>query len=253
MKNTKTTIFYLLIALILNFHTVNSQNLYNNTNINSKKDIKLECFKNKVGFSAGLLGIDFIYSRTINDRLSARIDASFFNKNFSLNNKFDFGGQKGDVDLDIKNNTLNLDLEYLPFKYNKSIKFIVGLNYLYNFQLNSTTVPLDGRNYGDISITPSEIGVFKTQIKWLGLEPYIGIGYETSIYKQLSFGMELGTTFIPYNEIKFSSTGMLTPMSKLEQEEFRNWVGQFLFMPNLKVSLSYRFGDPKFILSKNNK
>lgn len=249
MRNT-TQSFFLLIIL-LTFLKFNGQN----QNIDLKSKINTDSIynKNKIGFSVGIIGTNLIYTRIINNQFSARLDASFFNKNFSFNNRFDFGGQKGDVNLNFKNNTLNFNLEYLPFRYNKSIKFIFGVNYLYNLQLNATTVPLDGRNYGDISITPSEIGVFKTQIKWLGLQPNIGIGYETSIYKQLSFGMELGTTFIPFNDIKFYSTGMLTPMSKLEQEEFRNWVDKFLFMPNLKVSIYYRFGAPKFILSKNNK
>jgi hypothetical protein len=244
MKNTKKTIFYLLIALILNFHTINAQNKIDN---NSNKDLK-----NKIGLSAGLLGIDFVYTRKINERFSARIDGNFFTKNISLSNNFDFGGQKGDVSLVLNNNTLNFDIEYLPFKNHKSIKFIAGLNYLYDFKLNSTTIPLEGRTYGDLVITPAEIGVFKTQIKWLGIEPYLGLGYETKVYKQFCFGTELGATFIPYNDIKFSSTGMLTPMSKIEQQQFSNWIGQFKFMPNLKVSLSYRFGDPKFKFSKKN-
>ena len=208
--------------------------------------------KNKISISAGLFGTGLVYTRRINDKLSARLNFNFCNVNFDFDNKFDFGGQKGDVNLDFKNNTIDLDIEYLLFKNNKSLKLIIGLDYLYKLQLKSTTIPSENRNYGAIVITPSDLGVFKTEIKWLGIRPYLGMGYETNLFKNITFGVELGAIYLPKATIKFESTGILTPMSDLEQEDFRNWINQFYLLPNLKISLAHRFDDSVFKFSKKN-
>ena len=83
--------------------------------------------KNKISISAGLFGTSLGYTRSINDKLSARLNFNFCDVNFDFDNKFDFGGQQGDINLDFKNNTINLDIEYLLFKNTKSLKLIVGL------------------------------------------------------------------------------------------------------------------------------
>jgi hypothetical protein len=208
--------------------------------------------KNKISISAGLFGTSLGYTRRINDKLSARLYFNFFNENFDFDNKFDFGGQQGEINLDFKNNTINLDIEYLLFKNTKSLKLIVGLDYLNKLQLKSTTIPSENRNYGAIVLTPSDLGIFKTKIKWLGVRPYLGMGYETNLFKNITFGVELGATYLPKPTIKFESTGILTPMSDLEQEDFRNWINQFYLLPNLKISLAHRFDDSVFKFSKKN-
>ena len=64
--------------------------------------------------------------------------------------------------------------------------------------------------------------------------------------------MELGAIYLPKANIEFESTGILTPMSDLEQEDFRNWINQFYLLPNLKISLAHRFDDSVFKFSKTN-
>ena len=241
------------ILLLLNSSVIFAQKETPSIDAISEKSGDTLSLKNKIGLSAGILGTNFAYTRKINDRLSARLDFNIYNENFTFNDKFDFGGIPGNVSLDVKNTTLNLALEYLPFKNHKSLKLIVGLNYLYNLELKSTAISIKDRNYGDIPITPQDIGVFKCQINWKGFGNYFAMGYETNLYKNISFGFELGGAYIPNPEIKFDSTKMLVRMSDIEQDDFRNWVNQFHVLPNLKVSLAYRFSDPRFKFSKKDK
>lgn len=225
-----------LFILVINFFVSNAQD--KKTEINTNKNV------NEVSVSGGLLGVNVGYTRMIDDKFAARIDANFFKQNATFQDQ-NFGGQQGDIDANFKCNTLNLAVEYLPLKRSKSFKLIGGLNYLYDFQVNSTVTPTTSKQYGDIVIDPSEQGTIRSNAKWTGIQPYVAIGYETRVYDQLFIGCELGSNYLPNPRVTYVTTGMFTEPSKDDQKQFQDWINQFVVMPNFKISLAYRFKDFK--------
>jgi hypothetical protein len=196
--------------------------------------------KNAATFYFGFPGIGLGYARQFNDHLSARIKGSIFSLSI-VRQGLDLSGRKVDVDAPFKFNTIDLLLDYNPFK-ESSFKIVAGLSYLANAKTNIVIKPAGGIKYGDIDIPQEQVGDVKAGSEWKGIAPYLALGFGRAVpTKTVGFGFEIGGHFIGKPDTYFTASQMLKPTEAEESAEFRSWMEKFTFMPSLMFHLNYKF------------
>lgn len=126
------------------------------------------------------------------------------------------------LDLDVDNRTLTVDADValgIP-----SAKFdwhpgAASFRFTFGAGLPNNTIGVKGKlkenfTYGDIIVTPDELGVFDMNIQWNSVAPYIGIGFGRNVpKKRVSFTIDMGAYHIGSPKVTLQPTGMLSPTS----------------------------------------
>lgn len=184
------------------------------------------------------LGANLIYS------LTKKIDIrGGFEK---LHFDYDFVFSEDDIDydasLDYKTGSFSLLADYYLLRF-----FYVTAG----FGINRFDPYIEGyassnMEYGDIYITPEDIGNFSISFEpGLKISPYSGLGFGRNIglNKTMAFNFELGAFYMGSPEVTIHADGLLAPTADPahgQKELFERQLESFRFYPVLKFGISVR-------------
>ena len=144
---------------------------------------------------AGLLGYGADFATRVNPHLILRAGVNFF----QLEGFEDVRKLAGrSVLIVASNNTLSFDMmgEYYPWQ-KSSFKLLFGASYIQSLTANAMIMVTDPMMFGEIELTPEQVGEMEIELAYGGMAPFLGIGFGRSIpNKRIGLGLEVGTYYI---------------------------------------------------------
>lgn len=199
-------------------------------------------FKNHfaIALNASTIGLGIEVARSLNQHLSLRLRYSSLelsnvieNENVKINNDdFKVNGGMNVAEID-------LSLQYNPFK-NSSFKLVGGLGYFTNAKVSGNGQPTKGSSYGEIIISPKDVGEINITIDYKGLAPYLGLGFGRAVPKnRVGISFEIGTFYLTNQIVELTGTNSFTSISD-SQESFKNDISGYKWYPFVNVRLAVR-------------
>ena len=195
------------------------------------------------GWSVGLKlsttgpGVEAI--KTLNKNWNARLGFSLLP--IHIQRDIDQGNISLGLDSRIRTGGINLQTD---FHLSKWYYFTGGL-WVNLVKADLDIQLIDGVEFGDISITPEQIGTFKVLARtgW-PVSPYLGVGFGNPMAaesRKFWFNVELGAWYHHKPRFNLDALGMITPTANMENEEaLKNSFKGFRFYPVISIQGTYR-------------
>lgn len=197
--------------------------------------------KNGVNISFGTSGFGFGYARKLNSKFNAIVayhtieikDKELDADKFLDNDNTNFKGSG-------KSNIIDLGAEYLPFQ-NSSFKLTFGVGFLNDVSINGLITYKESIQFGDVNVTPQDVGKVIIDSKWSGVAPFVGIGFGRTIpNNKVGFGIDLGTYFTKSPEVDLQADKLLAPTQE-ELEDLQDAFNSLTFIPRIQFKVTYKF------------
>ena len=210
----------------------------------SKEDIKANPYlghkgRSAIAFNFSSIGIGFEYSRNLNHQhLNGRLRLNTFRLS-NFRRAMNIGGASTQIVADV--NVFNTDLliEYLPFS-KSSFKIVGGLSLILKGEGKVKVAYGESIKYGDLTITPEEIGDLIIGVDYGEVAPYIGMGFGRGIPKtNVGFGFELGTYYTGSPKVTLKATEMLSDTAK-EEAQLQSNLSDYKWFPFINLRLSFK-------------
>jgi hypothetical protein len=207
--------------------------------LNTNDSIKTSSYKNlAISIGAGTTGYSAALHYQLNNKFGLRFGYSngYYNPSYFTV----ISGNSINVTTDLNIETLNLLIDYFPFK-NKIFRITGGIAKNNNsYKINIT--PLSGQTFGYIVYPPEMIGNMKLITLTQEYNPYLGIGFgKTNPTTKLGLGLDLGLYYQGSPEFKIIANGSFEPSNKLKNIlTFENAFKDWMFFPLINLHLKYR-------------
>lgn len=193
-----------------------------------------------VALNASSLGGGIELARSINERLSLRLRFNTIDLSSIIENKkISIGGDRYSFDGGGKVTELDLSVEYNPFS-KSSFKLIGGIGYFTNASFKLKGNHVGGSSYGEIEITPEDIGEINFKVDYKGLAPYVGFGFGRAIpKKRVGLGIEVGTFYFVEQKVSVTGTNLMASV-KEQTETFKRDISDYRWYPFVNLRLAVR-------------
>ena len=189
---------------------------------------------------AGLLGYGADFATRVNPHLILRAGANFFQLE-GFEDVRELAGRS--VLIVASNNTLSFDMmgEYYPWQ-KSSFKLLFGASYIQSLTANAMIMVTDPMMFGEIELTPEQVGEMDIELAYGGMVPFLGIGFGRSIpNKRIGLGLELGSYYIGSPSVNMNASELLGPSASAEQEKSLEESFRTLsWLPAVKFRLAVR-------------
>ena len=189
---------------------------------------------------AGLLGYGADFATRVNPHLILRAGVNFFQLE-GFEDVRELAGRS--VLIVASNNTLSFDMmgEYYPWQ-KSSFKLIFGGSYIQSLTANAMIMVTDPMMFGEIELTPEQVGEIDIELAYGGMAPFLGIGFGRSIpNKRIGLGLEVGSYYIGSPSVNMNASELLEPSASAEQEKSLEESFRTLsWLPAVKFRLAVR-------------
>ncbi|CAI8267260.1 MAG: Uncharacterised protein [Flavobacteriia bacterium] len=189
---------------------------------------------------AGLLGYGADFATRVNPHLILRAGVNFFQLE-GFEDVRELAGRS--VLIVASNNTLSFDMmgEYYPWQ-KSSFKLIFGGSYIQSLTANAMIMVTDPMMFGEIELTPEQVGEMDIELAYGGMAPFLGIGFGRSIpNKRIGLGLEVGSYYIGSPSVNMNASELLEPSASAEQEKSLEESFRTLsWLPAVKFRLAVR-------------
>jgi hypothetical protein len=189
---------------------------------------------------AGLLGYGADFATRVNPHLILRAGVNFFQLE-GFEDVRELAGRS--VLIVASNNTLSFDMmgEYYPWQ-KSSFKLLFGASYIQSLTANAMIMVTDPMMFGEIELTPEQVGEMEIELAYGGMAPFLGIGFGRSIpNKRIGLGLEVGTYYIGSPSVNMNASELLEPSASAEQEKsFEESFRTLSWLPAVKFRLAVR-------------
>jgi hypothetical protein len=149
------------------------------------------------------------------------------------------------VQLDADYAKLHLIADWEPFQERTDIisklNISGGLAYFMYAKGKATVMLKDPYQYGDIEMSPEEVGQLIVDSDWKGLAPYLGVGMNRlKTYNNLSLDAAFGMFYLPSPDVTITGSKMLQDNSH-NADQLRKNLNSYRFHPTLQFSINYTF------------
>lgn len=182
------------------------------------------------------LGADLRYA--VLPALSMRLGASFIP--VTVKNAFTFSGFESRNDVDVKFSNVHLLADFVPFANIKGFRLVGGAGYLFEANGGVNVVPTGNYNYGEIALTPAQVGKVNIDVSWQGLAPYLGIGLFKSFPKKLfNINIDLGSYYLTTPKTTIVGTGMLSGNDS-QEELINSNMSSYRWLPVAQLNFNFK-------------
>jgi len=158
----------------------------------------------------------------------------------SVNNAFDFADFNSTSKASAKFTNIHLLADYTPFTATPAFRLVAGVAYFARASGNMQVQPKDNYSYGDIVLTPEQVGYLDLDINWKGIAPYAGIGlFRVIPAHRFNVNVDLGTYYLKQPDVKIIGTGLLKGNDKQEGQLHEN-VKDYRWLPVVQLNFSYK-------------
>jgi hypothetical protein len=187
---------------------------------------------------AGTQGVGADLRYGIFKRLSARFGASFIP--VTANNVFSFPGVQSQNTVSAKFSNIHLLADFAPFKGARGLRLVAGAGYLFKANGGMTVTPTSNYNYGDIALTPAQVGNLNLDVTWKGVAPYVGIGLFRSFPSRLfNFNLDLGTYYLTSPQATVAGSGLLSG-NEANGAIITNNISDYRWLPVLQLNFNFK-------------
>lgn len=207
--------------------------------VNTNDTTKSSSYKNlAISLGAGSTGYSAAIHYQLNGKIGLRLGYSngYFNPNYFTV----ISGNSINVSSDFNIETLNLLVDYFPFK-NKIFRITGGIAKNNNSYKTNIT-PLSGQTFGYIVYPAELIGNMKLITLTEEYNPYLGIGFgKTNPTTKLGLGIDLGLYYHGSPKFKIIANGSFEPSNNANNiQTFENAFKDWLFFPLINLHIKYR-------------
>lgn len=161
-----------------------------------------------VEINVGTQGIGADYSYGILPRLAVRLGADIIP--LSAKNLFNVSGFNSTSKATAKFQNVHLLADFIPFKDYSGLRFVGGMAYFFKANGDINLQPSDEYSYGDIILTPDQVGQINMNVNWNGVAPYLGIGLARLFPSRLfNVNLDVGTYYLSRPNAIITGTGIL--------------------------------------------
>lgn len=232
-----------LLLLIVFGNSAYAQDTIQTPKAPVKNSVAIAATPSKKGFGIGLvsstngLGGHVSYSFLESGILIGRFEGNYLNYNLK-----DFGYKFGKTSMlingPLKFGSIGVYADWHPF--GNSFKLVGGFAYMLN-NISTTAYLKDSTKQGDITIAPEEVGSIIIELKPNAIAPYLGLGFGRAVPKhRVGVSFEMGVFYIGEPEVKFVTTGMLTPTGVTEEKKLREGMNELKWLPKLSLSINIK-------------
>lgn len=191
-----------------------------------------------ISFNAGTQGIGLAYGYGFSNRFLLRGGANLLPVNAS--NIFTVSGFDANSSLSAKFSSVHLWVDFTPFKKASFFRLVGGAGYFIQASGHVTMTPTDTYKYGDITLSPQEVGVINMDVKWNSFAPYAGIGLVHAFpARKFNVNLDLGTYYLSQPDAQVSGTGRLSGNSSQTAQFQRNMAG-YRWYPQFQLNFNYK-------------
>ena len=195
--------------------------------------------KNAIAVSFGSPGIGFEFARKLTNKLTARVAYHTFTFNDYKKKDVSIGNEKVTVVGDLETQVWDFGGEYMPFT-NSSFKLTFGLGILSNVSLKAKVTYQEEITFGDVIITPTNVGHVLVDSKWSGAAPYLGFGFGRAVpKKRIGLSFEMGTYFASSPKVTLDATKLLAPTID-QEEKLQSAFETLKFIPRAQIKLTIK-------------
>lgn len=193
-------------------------------------------FKNvSLGVKASTLGGGAEVAATLTNNINLRVGLNYLS--YDVDQDFD------DIELNLNGslalNSYNLLLDYHPGG-RQSAFHITGGFLLSSNQVEVTGTPLETYELGGYTFTPDDIGSLTLKLYTRKLNPYLGLGFGTSVpNRRVSLKFELGTVFHGQPKVDMNATGMIAPTAQ-QADLIAGNMAEYKYWPVMSLQLNFR-------------
>jgi hypothetical protein len=201
-----------------------------------------------LGLKAGTLGIGIEAEGNIDKTFGGRIGANYLSYEYSSKCR----DCDVDFDYDVKSATFPVFLDWHPaggsFRISGGIVFS---NSQFEGSVNYSSSDDETEKIGDNKYRKGDIGNLDATVDFSEVNPYFGVGWDTSFGESKRFGFlcDLGFIFQRSPEVKLTSNGTLSKSSDptfksdlaKEEEDIQDSLNKWKYYPLVALGVSYRF------------
>jgi hypothetical protein len=171
-------------------------------------------------------------------QLSIRAGASFIP--VTVNNVFSFPGVASQNSVSAKFSNAHLWADIVPFAGLRGLRLVGGAGYLFRANGGMVVTPTGNYNYGDIVVTPAQIGNLNLDVSWKGVAPYIGLGLFRSFPSRFfNFNLDVGTYYLTSPQATVVGTGLLSG-NDVNGAIITGNVSQYRWLPVVQLNFNFR-------------
>ncbi|WP_200762266.1 hypothetical protein [Nitrosophilus alvini] len=198
-----------------------------------------------VGIQAGTMGVVLDYQKKVGEKISVKLSAGGF--------KYDYSTTVDNVDYDVDLRLLGvgLTLDYHPFSggfYLSGGGYYNGNKFKFDATPSAGTYTFNGNTYN-----ASDIGYVNGESDLNKFAPYIGIGYDSSLFKEgnIFFTAKAGAMYQGKPKVNLTAVcgpgltsaecAQLQYDVSVEESRLNDDIEDYRWWPVLSVGLAYRF------------
>jgi hypothetical protein len=192
-----------------------------------------------IQLNVGTQGIGLEYHYGIVPKLALRGGVDIVP--IAAKNVFDFSGFNSTSDMDARFTNIHILADYTPFTGAQWFRLVGGLAYFANAKGKLDVKPTDNYKYGDIQLTPEQVGHVMFTADWKGIAPYAGIGlFPMFPRRHFNVNIDLGAYYLKRPEANVTGTGSLES-NKTQTAQFQENIKDYRWLPIVQINFNYKF------------
>ncbi|HMI03712.1 MAG TPA: hypothetical protein VK541_14610 [Pedobacter sp.] len=219
----------LLILTGLCGHQVSGQGANISPSIQHQKSVQLS-------FGTQGVGAEFNYGITRSLALSAGGNIAAI----KASNIFEVSGLNSTSKVSADFYKIHLMADYTPFENLRWLRLVGGAAYFFKASGDATIYPSDDYKYGDLLLSPDQVGDVTLNIDWNGFAPYLGLGF-ANIFPRRSFNInfDFGTYYLDRPVATIVGTGILSGNDSQTSQLQQN-VRNYRWLPVLQINFNLK-------------
>jgi len=157
-----------------------------------------------------------------------------------LNNVFEFSdfNSTSTVKADFQN--VHLLADYSPFKSHGAFRIVFGAAYFMKANGNIRISPADNYTYGDIVLSPQQVGYVDLDMNWKGIAPYFGLGFGKIIpSRSFNINVDLGTYYLTAPQANITGTGLLEG-NESQTGQLQTNIKDYRWLPVVQLNFNFK-------------
>ncbi|SMO89188.1 hypothetical protein [Gracilimonas mengyeensis] len=190
-----------------------------------------------IGLKAGSTGIGGEFTKSITEKLNARVSGSFF----SYSQDGVYADDDPSIAYDVQGDMTSIGLlvDYFPTK--RWLKVSAGV-YYHDFIVDGGAVPNESYTLDDKTFQPEKLGSLTGTVDYDSkIVPYAGIGLGNPLApgSRVKVNFEIGAMYTNSPNVTMEGEGMIAPTANQDQD-FENGLSDFQFYPVINLGVSFR-------------
>lgn len=192
-----------------------------------------------IQLNIGTQGIGAAYNYGISSQLALKAGINAIP--IKANDVFKISGFNSTSHVSADFYNIHLLADYTPFKQVGWFRVVGGFAYFFKANGNVRINPSDDFQYGDLTLTPEQIGYVDLNVDWDGIAPYFGMGFFRAFPKRkFNVNVDLGTYYLYKPEANIVGTGLLTGNDS-QTEQFQSNIKSYRWLPIVQINFNYKF------------